>query len=535
MNFDPLYNPYKTSRNVVYGKRGMVAASMPCAAEAGLAMLKKGGNAIDAAIAAAAALTVCEPTSNGVGGDAFAIVWSKGKLPGLNSNGPSPAGISIDLLKSRGFREIPEYGWETVNVPGIPAAWAALSEKFGRLPFRKLLEPAAEYAEGGYAVQPVLSFYWKKEYRRMSEALKGDKFRHWFEAFAPGGRPPEAGEVFRLKELAGTLRSIGETKAESFYRGELAERIDDFSRKTGGYLRKEDLAAYKPEWVEPISVNYKGYDVFEIPPNGQGITALMALNILKGFDLTGCSGADIAHRQIEAVKLAFQASLEHVTDIRSMKMKVEDLLSDDFAEENRGRIGREAIMPAPSEHSDGGTVYLAAADDEGNMVSYIQSNYIGFGSGLVVPGTGIALHSRGRNFSIDSSHVNALEPNKRPYHTIIPGFLMKAGQPVGPFGIMGGFMQPQAHVQVLMNCIDCGLNPQAALDAPRWIWMQGREVRMEKNFEKHLADRLEERRHEVSFDRDDLLFGRGQIIWKDANGTLVGGTDSRTDGAIYSW
>jgi len=216
-------------------------------------------------------------------------------------------------------------------------------------------------------------------------------------------------------------------------------------------------------------------------------------------------------------------------------MKVEDLLSDAFADDNRRRIGIEAIMPAPSEHSDGGTVYLAAADDEGNMVSYIQSNYIGFGSGLVVPGTGIALHSRGRNFSFESNHMNALEPNKRPYHTIIPGFLMKEGQPVGPFGIMGGFMQPQAHVQVLMNCIDFGLNPQAALDAPRWIWMQGREVRMEKNFGKYPADRLEERGHEVSFDRDDLLFGRGQIIWKDANGTLVGGTDSRTDGAIYSW
>ncbi len=287
--------------------------------------------------------------------------------------------------------------------------------------------------------------------------------------------------------------------------------------------------------MEPISVNYRGCDVFEIPPNGQGITALMALNILKGFELSGLSGVEIAHRQIEAVKLAFQASLEHVADIKSMKVKVEDLLSDAFADENRKRIGHEAFKPVPASHSDGGTVYLAAADDEGNMVSYIQSNYIGFGSGLVVPGTGIALHSRARNFSFDRNHVNALEPNKRPYHTIIPGFLMKDGKPVGPFGIMGGFMQPQAHVQVLMNCIDFGMNPQAALDAPRWIWMQDREVRLEKNFEQYLADRLEERGHDVSFEKDALLFGRGQIIWRQENGILVGGTDSRTDGTIYSW
>jgi gamma-glutamyltranspeptidase/glutathione hydrolase len=530
-----MHNPYRTQRNVVYGRRGMVACSMPCAAEAGLEILKKGGNAVDAAVAAAAALTVCEPTSNGVGGDAFAIVWHNGELHGLNSSGTSPAGISIEKLKSHGLSGIPHYGWETVNVPGIPAAWAALSGRFGRLSLSELLVPAAVYAEEGYPVSPVLSFYWKKEYRTLLSELKGDKFRHWFEAFAPGGRPPEAGEIFRLKELAATLRSIGETNAESFYRGELAERIDSFSRATGGYLTKEDLQAYQPEWVDPVSVNYRGYDVFEIPPNGQGITALMALNILKGFELSGMSGTEAAHAQIESVKLAFQASLAHVADIRSMKVRVEDLLSETFAYEARKKIGREAFDPAPTRHSDGGTVYLATGDGEGNMVSYIQSNYMGFGSGLVVPGTGISLHSRGRNFSFDPDHVNALEPNKRPYHTIIPGFLMKGGQPVGPFGIMGGFMQPQAHVQVLSNCIDRGLNPQAALDAPRWIWMQGREVRFERSFDHHAVDRLEERGHQVSLDKDELLFGRGQIIWKDNSGVLVGATDSRTDGTVYSW
>lgn len=275
--------------------------------------------------------------------------------------------------------------------------------------------------------------------------------------------------------------------------------------------------------------------MFEIPPNGQGITALMALNMLKGFELSGMSRTEAAHHQIEAVKLAFQATLQHVADIRSMKVRVEDLLSETFAYESRKKIGRDAIDPAPSKHSEGGTVYLAAADGEGNMVSYIQSNYLGFGSGLVVPGTGISLHSRGRNFSLDPNHVNALEPNKRPYHTIIPGFLMKDGQPVGPFGIMGGFMQPQAHVQVISNCIDLGLNPQAALDAPRWIWMQGKEVRFERAYDHRALDILEEKGHDVSLDRDAHLFGRGQIIWRDENGILVGATDSRTDGTVYSW
>lgn len=535
MNYDPLYNPFKTIRNVVYGRRGMVACSMPCAAEAGFEMLKKGGNAVDAIVAAAATLTVCEPTSNGIGGDAFAIVWRNGRLYGLNSSGPSAGSISIENLKAKGFESIPEFGWETVNVPGIPGAWAALSSKFGSLPFEKLLEPAVNYAEEGYPVSPVLSFYWKKEFRRMSQNLKGEMYRHWFEAFAPEGRPPEAGEIFRLKELAKTLEEIAETKAESFYRGNLAEKIDWFSKKTGGYLRKEDLEAYYPEWVEPISINYRGYDVFEMPPNCQGITALMALNILKGYDFEGCSQTEIMHRQIEAVKLAFEASLRHVADSGKMKIKLEELLSDAFAEENRKRIGSMALAPHHLETGDGGTVYLAAADDKGCMASYIQSNYTGFGSGIVVPGTQISLHSRGRNFSFNPSHVNALEPKKKPYHTIMPGFLMKNGEPVGPFGIMGGFMQPQAHVQVLMNCIDFNMNPQAALDAPRWMWMNGKEVRFEREIDRYYAERLEEKGHDMVSEHDVSLFGRGQIIWRDKKGALIGATDSRTDGTIYSW
>lgn len=535
MEFDPLYNPYKVKRNVTYGLRGMVAASQPFAAEAGFEMLKSGGNAIDAAIAAAAALTVCEPTSNGIGGDAFAIVWWKGKLYGLNSSGKSPRGISLDLLKGLTHSEIPEFGWETVNVPGIPAAWWALSEKFGKLNFNKVIEPAVNYAENGFPVTPVLAYYWNKEYKQMKMNLSGEKYNQWFQTFAPKGRAPRSGEIFRYKNLGKTLRLIGESKGEAFYKGELADKIDSFSRATGGYIRKSDLESFYPEWVDPISVNYKGYDVYEIPPNGQGITALMALKILNGFDLKGVSRTDRIHKQIEAVKLAFMDSLKYVTDINKMNISIEELLSEKRAENKRKIISETAMNPEKTKHNQGGTVYLAVADEEGNMISYIQSNYIGFGSGLVVPDTDISLHSRGRNFSFDSSHINALEPCKKPYHTIIPGFLMKDNKPVGPFGIMGGFMQPQAHVQVLMNCIDHNMNPQAALDAPRWIWMKEKEVRLENGFDPYYAERLEEKGHNVKYDFDSLLFGRGQIIWRNNEGVYIGGTDSRTEGTIYSW
>jgi len=535
MKFDPLFNPYKTQRNVSYGKRGMIASSQPFAAEAGFEMLKKGGNAIDAAVEAAAALTVCEPTSNGVGGDAFAIVWWKGKLYGLNSSGASSSNISIEKLKSLNYKAIPEYGWETVNVPGIPGAWASLSKRFGKLPFQKLMEPAIKYAVEGFPITPVLGYYWKKEFNKLAKDLKEDKYKHWFDTFAQRGRPPEIGEIVRYKNLGETLRNIGETYAESFYRGELAEKIDYFSRKTGGYLCKKDLENFQPEWVEPISINYRGYDVYEIPPNGQGITALMALNILKGFDFSESSRIEVLHKQIEALKLAFEDSLKYVTDINKMKVKVSDLLSESYAEERRKCMSERAYTPEPSIHKEGGTVYLATADGEGNMVSYIQSNYMGFGSGLVVPGTDIALHSRGRNFSFNPEHANALEPNKKPYHTIIPGFLMKDKKPVGPFGIMGGFMQPQAHVQVMMNCIDSHMNPQAALDAPRWIWMQDKDIRVEKSFYDYFTYSLEAKGHNIEYEKDALLFGRGQIIWRDEEGILVGATDSRTDGTIYSY
>ncbi|MEY7999874.1 gamma-glutamyltransferase [Clostridium sp. Mt-5] len=535
MIFNALYNPYKTTRQASYGKNGMVATSQSFAAEAGFEILKNGGNAVDAAIATAAALTVCEPTSNGIGGDAFAIVYHNGKLYGLNSSGPSPKGISIDILKNRGYKEMPRFGWAPVNVPGIPAAWSELWKNFGKLSFEKLLEPAVRYAEGGYPVTPTVGCLWEKSYREFKQNLKDNEFKYWFQTFAPKGRAPKIGEIVTLKDHARTLKIIAETVGEAFYRGELAEKIDKFSRDTGGYIRKEDLEKYRPQWVKPISINYRGYDVYEIPPNGQGITVLMALNILKGFEFRERDSEDRYHRQMEAVKLAFEDSLKYVTDAEKMKINIKDLLSESYAEERRKKIGETAFMPEVDKSMKGGTVYLATADGEGNMVSYIQSNYMGFGSGLVVPGTGIALHNRGNNFSFNPEHINALEPEKRPYHTIIPGFLMKDNNPVGPFGVMGAFMQPQGHVQVLMNSIDFGLNPQAALDAPRWLWTYGKDISLEQQFPSYLAADLYTRGHNVNYDIDTGVFGRGQIIWKNENGVLVGGTDWRGDGTVYSW
>ncbi|MGA9174759.1 MAG: gamma-glutamyltransferase family protein [Thermoactinomyces sp.] len=513
----------------------MVATSQPLAAQAGLHILRKGGNAIDAAIATAAALTVVEPTSNGIGGDAFALIWTQGKLHGLNASGPAPELLSIKSLMKAGVKEIPKYGFIPVTVPGAPAAWAELSAKFGKLPFTEVLRPAIEYAENGYPLTPVLRSYWARAFQIYKENLKGEEFKAWFDTFAPEGRVPETGEIWRPIAHAKTLQSIAESKAESFYRGELAEKIDRFSREYGGYLRAEDLAAYKPEWVEPIRVNYRGYDVWEIPPNGQGLVTLIALNLLKGFDFSERDTVDTYHKQIEALKLAFADGKKYIADARHMSVKLEDLLSDAYAEERRRLIGKEALLPEAGKPPQGGTVYLCTADGEGNMVSFIQSNYMGFGSGLVVPGTGIALHNRGHNFTLDETHDNCLEPGKKPYHTIIPGFLTKDNRPVGPFGVMGGFMQPQGHLQVVMNTIDFHLNPQAALDAPRWQWIKDKTVKVEHSTPAHLVEALARRGHDMKWALGSGGFGRGQIIWRKENGVLAGGTEPRTDGQIAAW
>lgn len=535
-HLDPLFQPYPMAIMPVYAKKGMVATSQPLAAQAGLDMLKQGGNAIDAAIATAACLTVVEPVSNGIGGDAFALVWTGGKLYGLNASGPAPQNITIDKVKQRGYDAMPSYGVLPVNVPGAPAAWAALSERFGKLPFSKLLKSAIQYAVEGYPISPVLGDMWRRAADVFRKKLRGEEFSHWFDTFTPGGECPHIGDMWRSPRHAETLQSIADTRGDSFYRGELAERIDRFFRQHGGFLRAEDLERYTPEWVEPIHIRYRGYDVWEMPPNGQGLVALMALNILKGFDFADRDTLDTFHKQIEAIKLAFADGQTHITEPGKMAVSVDDLLSDAYAEERRKQIGESALEPLPGKPSSGGTVYVATADAEGNMVSFIQSNYEGFGSGLVVPDTGISLHNRGRNFLLDVNHVNRLEPGKRPYHTIIPGFLSKGSEPVGPFGVMGGFMQPQGHVQVVMNTIDFHLNPQAALNAPRWKWVGGKTVEVEPAFPHHLALSLAAKGHDVKVALDATGFGRGQIIWRDASsGVLVGGSEARTDGTAAVW
>ncbi|WP_251977107.1 gamma-glutamyltransferase family protein [Salinicola avicenniae] len=534
-------NPYPSRRSATYSKRGMVAASQPLASQAGRDILAGGGNAIDAAIATAAVLTVVEPTGNGIGGDAFALVWiadpagggGQGKLHGLNASGQAPASLTRDAVLAAGHDEMPLHGWTPVTVPGVPAAWAELSKQYGKLDFATLLEPAIRIAREGFPVSPVISQLWQRaeiEFRALSD---DPAVAPWLDAFAPNGHAPQPGELYRNEAQARTLEALAESHCDSFYRGELAARIDAFSQATGGYLRAADLAAYAPEWVTPISVNYRGYDVWEIPPNGQGMVALMALKVMAGFD-PGVRDAPLTlHRQLEAMKLAYTDGHFHITQADRMRVEVEALLSDAYADTRRRLIGERAIDPAPGEPQAGGTVYLATADSDGNMVSYIQSNYHGFGAGVVVPDTGISLQNRGHGFSLDADHVNVLEPGKRTFHTIIPGFLTQGDTALGPFGVMGGFMQPQGHMQVVMNLVDFGLNPQAALDAPRWQWMGERKIGIEPGYPLHLIRDMAERGHRISIAVDSTGYGRGQVILRDPNsGVYCGGTEPRTDASI---
>lgn len=536
MQFDATEYRYPSRRTTVYGTRGMVATTQPLAAEAGLEMIKKGGNAVDAAIATAACLTVVEPTGCGIGGDAFALVWADGKLHGLNSSGTAPMRANADVLRAKGFEKMPLYGWHAVNVPGTPAAWAELSARFGRLPLTEVLKPAIYYARNGFPVSPYISTLWKKAFSAFEKNLKGPEFKHIFDSFTINGRAPAAGELWRCPDQGDTLELIAETKAEAFYSGALAEKIAAFSKAHDGWLSAEDLAAYKPEWVTPISVDYRGYDVWEIPPSGQGIVALMALNILKHFEFSERETVDAYHLQIEATKLAFADALKYVADPRSMDVSVEALLSASYGAKRAKEIDlTRAAMPAHGAPNAGGTVYLSAADGDGGMISFIQSNYRGFGSGLAVPGTGITLHNRGNNFSLDPASPNCLAPGKKPYHTIIPGFLTKDGQPVGPFGVMGAFMQPQGHVQTVMNLVDFGMNPQEAFDAPRWQWIEGMQVGIEAHAGTGIAHGLDARGHEVLFDCDTASYGRGEMILRCENDVLCGATEPRSDGHVAVW
>ena len=538
--FDPRAYPYPSRRNAVYARRAMACTSIPQGAQIGLDVMKAGGNAVDAAVAMAAAMPLLEPTSNGLGSDCFALVWmeKEKKLYGLNASGAAPAALSAERVRALGFSEMPKAGWIPTLVPGAPAGWAELSRRFGTKPLPELFAPAVENAREGVPVAVNLEPMWEEDARRIGRAMKEDPAPHayWWEKFTKNGAPYRAGDVFRWPEMADTLEELAATNCESYYRGPLMEKIVTFSRETEGYFTEEDFRSYRPMWVEPISVDYKGYTVCEIPPNGHGITVLMALNILKGLDLSPeRERADTYHKIVESIKLAFADTKTYVADPRYMKTRVEDLLSEDYAARRRALIGETALLPQAGDPSCGGTIYLCTADPEGNMVSFIQSNYTTFGAGVAIPGTGISLQNRGANFSLDQDSDNCLAGGKRSYHTIIPGFLMKGGEAVGPFGVMGAFMQPQGHVLVAVNTIDYHLNPQAALDAPRFQWTGGKHVQLEREVPAHTAQELARRGHEVEIVNSNLHMGRGQIIWKTDNGLYIGGTEPRCDGAIAAW
>ena len=516
--------------------RGMVATSESTAADIGLDILKKGGNAVDAAIATAAALTVVEPTSNGIGADAFALIWHQGRLHGLNGSGRSPEKLTIDGIRRRGHTTMPPYGLEPVTVPGAPAAWATLSKRFGRLSLETTLAPAIRLAKEGFVLQETVARHWQRAvtvYRKSLDETLGEP---WMETFTVDGRAPRTQERFRLADHARTLERIARTDAADFYRGELAERIDAFSREHGGFIRKRDLQAHVSEWVEPIKTSYRGVDVFELPPNTQGLVALQALAIMERFPYGGWCDETTLHRAIEAIKIAFAEAEYALADPATMPCGSDAFLKRSTIDAYAASIGESAQLRTKTPRQRSGTVYLASADDEGTMVSFIQSNYMGFGSGIVVPGTGIALQNRGHNFSLDPSHPNALAPRKRPYHTIIPGFLLKDGEALGPFGVMGGFMQPQGHLQVVSALIDGGMDPQEALDLPRWRWVKDQEVEFEEAFPRDVVSALRDRGHVVGIAENRTPFGRGQIILKTP-GIIEyrGGSDRRSDGKAAAW
>ena len=523
--------PYHSQRSPLLA-RNIVATAQPLAAQAGLRMLLKGGNAVDAAVATAITLTVVEPTMNGIGGDAFALVWAEGRLHGLNASGRAPTAWSAARFAQR--ESMPTEGWDSVTVPGAVSGWAALSERFGRLPFVDLFEPAIEYAERGYLVSPVIAWQW-------SNAI--DRLRNqpgYREAFMPGGLAPGPGEVFRFPYQGRALRQIAETRGEAFYRGDLAAKIAAASAAQGGAMTKDDLAAHRADWVEPIDVEYKGHRLHEIPPNGQGIAALMALGMLGELEVARhpVDSVDSIHLQIEAMKLAFADVYRHVSDPATMKVRSGDLLNPDYLKQRAHLVDpARATDFGPGSPASSDTVYLATADADGMMVSYIQSNYMGFGSGIVVPGTGIALQNRGHSFGLDLGHPNCVAPGKRPFQTIIPAFLTDQGdQPLMSFGVMGGHMQPQGHVQMVTRIVDHGQNPQAASDAARWIVNPDGSIGLEPALLAGIGDELMRRGHRIAVAEGvNFAFGGAQLIWRMGEHGYCAGSDHRKDGAAVGF
>jgi gamma-glutamyltranspeptidase/glutathione hydrolase len=460
--------------------------------------------------------------SNGIGSDAFAIVWDGQRLHGLNASGRSPAAWTPEYF---GGDAVPALGWNSVTVPGAVSAWVELHTKFGKLPFERLFEPAISYGRNGFLVSPTVAEQWAAQVP-LFEDQPG-----FAEAFLPAGRAPKPGELFRFAEQAGTLERIAATNGEAFYRGELAAKLEAHATASGGAMAAADLAAHRADWVGTIDAAYRGYTVHEIPPNGHGIVALIALGILEHFDMSSlpADSADSVHLQIEAVKLAFADAQAYVADIDHMPLAPEHLLDGEYLKQRAALIDRTRAKPAAAGTPCGGTVYLTAADAAGVMVSMIQSNYMGFGSGVVVPGTGISLQNRGANFAAAQGHPNRVGPGKRPYHTIIPGFVTKDDAPVMSFGVMGGTMQPQGHVQVMVRIADHGQNPQAACDGPRFRWVQGMQVSCERGFPPSTLGELRGRGHDLVAVDDYNQFGSCQAIWRLDDGYLAV-SDPRRDG-----
>jgi len=537
---------YPSQRLPIFG-RNVVATSHPLAAQAGLRMLQRGGNAADAAIAAAAVMTVVEPVSNGLGSDAFCLLWDGHELHGLNASGRAPQAWTPEYFARKhgaGAKAPPQRGWDSVTVPGAVAGWMALHRRFGKLPFADLLAPATGIAERGYAVPIVVQQKWAAAV----PLLRNEP--GFADTFMPNGRAPHVGEQFSFADAARTLRLIAQSGGEAYYRGEIAAAIVAHAQANGGAMTLSDLAACEAEWVAPIGLDYAGHTMHEIPPNGQGIAALMALGIVKNFDLAGMrvDGVDSQHVQIEAMKLAFADAYRYVAEPSSMEVSVEQMLSSEYLASRAKLIDMKRAQAfqagTPNDvHRRGGTIYLTAADESGMMISFIQSNYQGFGSGVVVPGYGVSLQNRGHGFSLDPASPNVVAPGKRPFHTIIPAFLTKdaAGHRSAQmsFGVMGANMQPQGHLQTLVRMLDYRQPPQAACDAPRWRFNEGLEINVEATMDRATAQGLAERGHRVGVIDDSYQdFGAGQFIWRLGDPAVEGyvaASDPRRDGQAAAY
>jgi gamma-glutamyltranspeptidase / glutathione hydrolase len=533
-------NPYATKRTPLFA-RNIVSTSQPLAAQAGLRLLALGGNAVDAAIAAAAVITLTEPCSNGLGSDNFAIVWDGTKLHGLNSSGISPAAWTLDYFKRKYGDDLastrPMRGVDTITVPGAVAGWAALHAKLGKCSFEEVLAPAIEYAERGFAVSPNVQEKWA-----LAEPILKN-YPGFAEHFLPRGRAPTVGEHFVLQGAARTLKALAQTKGRAFYEGEVAEAIVRFITQHGGVMTLADMAAFTPEWVTPINVEFAGHRLHEIPPNGQGIAALSALGMLRHTELANYAvdSADWQHVMIEAMKLAFADTYAFVADSRAMTTTPEQMLDSGYLRERAKLIRMDKAQAfSAGTPPKGGTIYLTTADQNGMMVSFIQSNYMGFGSGVVVPGFGVSLQNRGHGFAMDAASANCVAPHKRPFQTIIPGFLTTAaGAPVMSFGVMGGNMQPQGHVQTLARMLLAEQQPQAACDAPRWKFMQGTDIEVEASMPAQVVAELQARGHKVTQANDSYMdFGAGQFIWRQGDPAVdgyVAASDARRDGCAVGF